>query len=160
MCCAHAWPGSASAPPRPACGSPRRGCTRRAGDTLQRLRLDPYVDFFRGEHLGFAPTAEAVARWWDLAAIAKEHEAFLDRHARVLHDWERRTDTPAEEAYHDYLLALDTWRHLPYADPGLPAGLLPRTGRAPARPRCSGGCTSGCGTRGPPSRAYERFTGV
>ncbi|GAA2769306.1 MULTISPECIES: PaaX family transcriptional regulator [Streptomyces] len=93
--------------------------------TLQRLRLDGYVDFFRGDHLGFAPTAEAVARWWDLAAIAKEHEAFLDRHARVLHDWEKREDTPAEEAYRDYLLALDSWRHLPYTDPGLPSELLP-----------------------------------
>ncbi|MFJ6075310.1 PaaX family transcriptional regulator C-terminal domain-containing protein [Streptomyces sp. NPDC093065] len=92
---------------------------------LGRLGLDSYVDFFRGEHLGFTPTAEAVARWWDLAAIAKEHEAFLDRHARVLHDWERRADTPPEEAYRDYLLALDSWRHLPYADPGLPARLLP-----------------------------------
>ena len=96
-----------------------------ARHTLQRLRLDPYVDFFRGEHLGFAATAEAVARWWDLAAIAKEHEAFLDRHARVLHDWQDRADTPPEEAYRDYLLALDSWRHLPYADPGLPAALLP-----------------------------------
>ncbi|WP_105968659.1 PaaX family transcriptional regulator [Streptomyces geranii] len=93
--------------------------------TLERLRLDPYVDFFRGEHLGFAATVEAVSRWWDLAAIAKEHEAFLDRHARVLHDWEKRADTPPEEAYRDYLLALDSWRHLPYADPGLPAHLLP-----------------------------------
>ncbi|MFJ8595481.1 PaaX family transcriptional regulator C-terminal domain-containing protein [Streptomyces sp. NPDC093598] len=93
--------------------------------TLQRLRLDAYVDFFRGDHLGFAPTAEAVARWWDLAAIAKEHEAFLDRHARVLHDWEKRADTPPEEAYRDYLLALDSWRHLPYTDPGLPSELLP-----------------------------------
>lgn len=93
--------------------------------TLQRLRLDGYVDFFRGDHLGFAPTAEAVARWWDLAAIAKEHEAFLDRHARVLHEWEKREDTPAEEAYRDYLLALDSWRHLPYTDPGLPSELLP-----------------------------------
>lgn len=93
--------------------------------TLQRLGLEGYVDFFRGEHLGFAPTVEAVARWWDLAAIAKQHEAFLDRHARVLHDWEQRPDTPPEEAYRDYLLALDSWRHLPYTDPGLPAGLLP-----------------------------------
>jgi phenylacetic acid degradation operon negative regulatory protein len=93
--------------------------------TLQRLRLDAYVDFFRGDHLGFAPTAEAVARWWDLAAIAKEHEAFLDRHARVLQDWEKREDTPPEAAYRDYLLALDSWRHLPYTDPGLPADLLP-----------------------------------
>ncbi|MEU9893848.1 PaaX family transcriptional regulator C-terminal domain-containing protein [Streptomyces phaeochromogenes] len=93
--------------------------------TLERLRLDTYVELFRGEHLGFAATADAVARWWDLAAIAKQHEAFLDRHARVLHDWETRDDTPEEEAYRDYLLALDTWRHLPYADPGLPPALLP-----------------------------------
>jgi phenylacetic acid degradation operon negative regulatory protein len=96
-----------------------------ARHTLERLHLDAYVDFFRGEHLGFVPTAEAVARWWDLAAIAKQHEAFLDRHARVLRAWRERADTPAEEAYRDYLLALDSWRHLPYVDPGLPAGLLP-----------------------------------
>jgi phenylacetic acid degradation operon negative regulatory protein len=83
------------------------------------------VDFFRGEHLGFTPTAEAVGRWWDLAAIARQHEAFLERHAGVLRAWEQRTDTPPEEAYRDYLLALDSWRHLPYADPGLPARLLP-----------------------------------
>ncbi|MFE4667238.1 PaaX family transcriptional regulator C-terminal domain-containing protein [Streptomyces sp. NPDC056716] len=93
--------------------------------TLHRLRLDGYVDLFRGEHLGFAPTTEAVARWWDLAAIAKEYEAFLDRHAPVLTAWRKRADTPSEEAYHDYLLALDSWRHLPYTDPGLPARLLP-----------------------------------
>ncbi|MGW1209802.1 PaaX family transcriptional regulator [Streptomyces sp. NPDC002499] len=95
--------------------------------TLVRLRLDPYVDLFRGEHLGFAPTVQAVARWWDLAAIAKEHDAFLDRHARVLRDWQGRpaADTRPEEAYRDYLLALDSWRHLPYVDPGLPARLLP-----------------------------------
>lgn len=93
--------------------------------TLRRLRLDAYVDFFRGEHLGFTPTAEAVGCWWDLAAIAKQHEAFLGRHAQVLRAWEQRADTPPEEAYRDYLLALDSWRHLPYADPGLPARLLP-----------------------------------
>ncbi|GGX71821.1 PaaX family transcriptional regulator [Streptomyces fructofermentans] len=93
--------------------------------TLERLRLDPYVELFRGGHLGFTATADAVARWWDLSSIAKQHEAFLDRHAPVLRAWEARGDTPAEEAYRDYLLALDTWRHLPYADPGLPATLLP-----------------------------------
>lgn len=30
-----------------------------------------------------------------------------------------------EDAYRDYLLALDSWRQLPYADPGLPVELLP-----------------------------------
>ncbi|MFI9644886.1 PaaX family transcriptional regulator C-terminal domain-containing protein [Streptomyces sp. NPDC052040] len=93
--------------------------------TLQRLHLDGYVDLFRGEHLGFAPTRRAVGRWWDLAAIAGQHRAFLDRHAEVLRSWEARGDTPPEDAYRDYLLALDSWRHLPYVDPGLPAELLP-----------------------------------
>ncbi|WP_156725504.1 PaaX family transcriptional regulator [Streptomyces apocyni] len=93
--------------------------------TLRRLRLDPYVDLFRGEHLGFTATAEAVARWWDLAAIAELHERFLAHQEPVLRAWEARDDTPAEDAYRDYLLALDSWRHLPYADPGLPAELLP-----------------------------------
>ncbi|HEY8984882.1 MAG TPA: PaaX family transcriptional regulator C-terminal domain-containing protein, partial [Streptomyces sp.] len=96
-----------------------------ARHTLERLGLGPYVDLFRGEHLGFTATVEAVSRWWDLAAIAKEHEAFLDAHGPVLRAWRERTDTPPQEAYRDYLLVLDTWRRLPYADPGLPARLLP-----------------------------------
>lgn len=95
--------------------------------TLERLQLAPYVDLFRGEHLGFAVTEEAVARWWDLAAIAKQHEQFLDLHEPVLRSWTARGDTAPDprEAYRDYLLALDSWRRLPYADPGLPAELLP-----------------------------------
>ncbi|MFD9887453.1 PaaX family transcriptional regulator C-terminal domain-containing protein [Streptomyces alboflavus] len=93
--------------------------------TLERLQLAPYVELFRGEHLGFAPTAEAVGRWWDLSSLAKQHEAFLDRHEPVLRAWQSRPGTPPEQAYRDHLLALDSWRHLPYADPGLPAHLLP-----------------------------------
>ncbi|MEV8526556.1 PaaX family transcriptional regulator C-terminal domain-containing protein [Streptomyces sp. NPDC052000] len=99
--------------------------------TLERLQLAPYVELFRGEHLGFSPTAEAVARWWDLPAIAKEHEDFLDRHEPVLRAWQSREhpgsggSAQAEAAYRDYLLALDSWRRLPYVDPGLPADLLP-----------------------------------
>lgn len=94
---------------------------------LSRLELDPYVDFFRGEHLGFAPTAEAVGRWWDLAAIAKEHEEFLARYLPVLRAWRHRPpgDSSPEDAYRDYLLVLDSWRRLPYTDPGLPPRLLP-----------------------------------
>ncbi|MFF2653133.1 PaaX family transcriptional regulator C-terminal domain-containing protein [Streptomyces sp. NPDC058045] len=96
--------------------------------TLRRLGLDPYVDLFRGEHLGFAPTAEAVARWWDLPALAAQHRAFLHRQQPVLDAWSRKSAHPADDpaaAFRDHLLALDSWRHLPYADPGLPPELLP-----------------------------------
>lgn len=93
--------------------------------TLERLELSAYVDLFRGEHLGYAATAEAVGRWWDLPSIAKLHEEFLAAHEPVLRAW---TSSPgsAEDAYRDYLFALDSWRRLPYADPVLPAELLPQ----------------------------------
>jgi phenylacetic acid degradation operon negative regulatory protein len=93
--------------------------------TLERAGCAEYVDLFRGAHLGYAATAEAVARWWDLPALAKLHEAFLDEHEGVLRAWETRTSLDPRAAYRDHLLALDTWRHLPYADPGLPPELLP-----------------------------------
>ncbi|MFF7181074.1 PaaX family transcriptional regulator C-terminal domain-containing protein [Streptomyces sp. NPDC008121] len=92
--------------------------------TLERLELSAYVDLFRGEHLGYAATAEAVARWWDLPSIAALHEEFLAAHEPVLRAWRAAPGT-AEDAYRDYLLALDSWRRLPYADPVLPSELLP-----------------------------------
>ncbi|MYT74029.1 MULTISPECIES: PaaX family transcriptional regulator C-terminal domain-containing protein [unclassified Streptomyces] len=101
------------------------GLYAEARHTLERAGCAGYVELFTGEHLGFSATAEAVARWWDLAALAKLHEAFLDEHGPVLRAWEAREDTPPREAYRDHLLALDSWRHLPYADPGLPPELLP-----------------------------------
>ncbi|MET9696510.1 PaaX family transcriptional regulator C-terminal domain-containing protein [Streptomyces sp. NPDC006529] len=94
--------------------------------TLERLGLTPYVDLFRGAHLGFAATAEAVSRWWDLAALAKQHEEFLGLHEPVLRGWRSGPAPTPEQAYHDYLMVLDSWRRLPYADPGLPSDLLPR----------------------------------
>ncbi|GAA3004689.1 PaaX family transcriptional regulator [Streptomyces fulvorobeus] len=97
--------------------------------TLDRLELAPYVDLFRGEHLGFAATSESVARWWDLDAIARLHLDFLERQEPVLKTWEARPPTSEpdpEAAYRDYLPALDSWRKLPYADPGLPEELLPK----------------------------------
>ncbi|MFE6976242.1 PaaX family transcriptional regulator C-terminal domain-containing protein [Streptomyces sp. NPDC057682] len=99
--------------------------------TLERLELAPYVELFRGTHLGFAATEESVARWWDLDALDALHAAFLARHEPVLRDWEGRTGHAPEPraAYRDYLLALDSWRRVPYADPGLPPELLPKEWR-------------------------------
>lgn len=120
--------------------------------TLERLELAPYVELFRGEHLGFAVTRESVARWWDLDAVARLHMDFLQRHEPVLRAWEERSREDAapgpREAYRDYLPALDSWRRLPYADPGLPDELLPKDWPGAARRRSSGCCTSGCGMPG------------
>lgn len=93
--------------------------------SLGRLGLTAYVDLFSGTHEGFEPTAEAVARWWDLDALAALHRSFLAVHEPVLRTWSQRRRVPSEDAYRDYLPALDAWRRLPYADPGLPTSLLP-----------------------------------
>ncbi|MFE2428584.1 PaaX family transcriptional regulator C-terminal domain-containing protein [Streptomyces sp. NPDC059373] len=97
-----------------------------ARHTLTRLGLDSYAELFRGAHVGFEPTADAVRRWWDLDAIADLYEAFLAAHGPALGAWAWRSGAaPADEAFRDYVRALDAWRRLPYADPGLPAALLP-----------------------------------
>jgi phenylacetic acid degradation operon negative regulatory protein len=94
--------------------------------TLARLELSPYVDLFRGAHADFEPTARAVRRWWDLEQLATLHRAFLDAQEPALERWAGRAIPDPEDAYRDYVLALDSWRFLPYADPGLPPALLPR----------------------------------
>ncbi|MDQ0615407.1 phenylacetic acid degradation operon negative regulatory protein [Microbacterium sp. W4I4] len=61
------------------------------------------------------PLADAARSWWDLEALRAEHERFL---ASV-----DALDTAAPFAAHVHLI--DSWRVLPYTDPGLPASLLP-----------------------------------
>ncbi|WP_309128330.1 PaaX family transcriptional regulator C-terminal domain-containing protein [Microbacterium sp.] len=61
------------------------------------------------------PLAEAVSAWWDLTALRAEHERFLTSVAAL--------DTSAPFAA--YVRLIDSWRVLPYIDPGLPAELLP-----------------------------------
>lgn len=57
----------------------------------------------------------ATASWWDLEALRAEHDRFLAS-ARALDDL---------ESFAAYVRLIDSWRVLPYIDPGLPAELLP-----------------------------------
>lgn len=57
---------------------------------------------------------EAAATWWDLDALRAEHERFLASLATL----------PAEP-FAAYVRLIDSWRVLPYVDPGLPPSMLP-----------------------------------
>ncbi|MEV7632230.1 PaaX family transcriptional regulator C-terminal domain-containing protein [Microbacterium sp. NPDC089318] len=57
----------------------------------------------------------AAARWWDLAALRAEHERFQASLG----------DLDETEPFAAYVRLIDSWRVLPYVDPGLPASLLP-----------------------------------
>ncbi|UNK71512.1 PaaX family transcriptional regulator C-terminal domain-containing protein [Microbacterium sp. H1-D42] len=61
------------------------------------------------------PLAEAVADWWDLTALRAEHDRFL-----------ASTDAlDQSQPFDAYVRLIDSWRVLPYVDPGLAPELLP-----------------------------------
>ncbi|WP_245928578.1 PaaX family transcriptional regulator [Murinocardiopsis flavida] len=95
---------------------------RRALDDLDMTR---YVQLFRGDHLGFDDLRDAVAGWWDLAALQDMYRTFLADHEPVLTRWTRRRDTDPSAAFADHLRAVDAWRRMPFLDPGLPPEVLP-----------------------------------
>jgi phenylacetic acid degradation operon negative regulatory protein len=60
------------------------------------------------------PVVEAAAKWWDLDALRREHLAFQESLSAL----------PAAP-FAAYVQLVDTWRVLPYVDPGLPPSMLP-----------------------------------
>lgn len=75
----------------------------------------------------------AGARWWDLDRVAALHRAFLARHGASRAGLGSVPDgaPPAAEdgspraAFARWVRAVDDWRPIPYADPGLPPSALP-----------------------------------
>lgn len=63
--------------------------------------------------------AAAVAAWWDLVALREEHERFQAALAEL------EPANSGTEIFAAYVRLIDSWRVLPYIDPGLPAELLP-----------------------------------
>lgn len=87
-----------------------------AEELLGEIGARRYATLFRTtDPVPARPLAEAVADWWDLTALRAEHERFL---ASV-----DALDLTRPFAAH--LRLIDSWRVLPYIDPGLPAALLP-----------------------------------
>jgi phenylacetic acid degradation operon negative regulatory protein len=117
-------------------------------DVLARHGLDGYADLFECTYVAFGEPCEKIQDWWDLDQLGRLYDEFLAAHRPVLAKWKRRrtrtktvagadtntgtgtksgTVRPGDgaEAFADYVRVLTDWRRLPYADPGLPAALLP-----------------------------------
>lgn len=83
---------------------------------LAELDARAYATLFRtSDPMPAEPLADAAARWWDLGALRAEHERFLASVA----------DLDPGRPFAAYVRLIDSWRVLPYIDPGLPASLLP-----------------------------------
>ena len=120
-------------------------------ETLRRLGLDSYADLFHADHLAFGDPSAKIRRWWDLDELERRYQAFLQAYEPALRRWELGSGEAVggwggvgsvggvesvggvggfggfggREAFADYVRLLTDWRRLPYADPGLPAELLP-----------------------------------
>lgn len=83
---------------------------------LTGLGARDFATLFRGEApRPPVPLLRAIASWWDLDALRAEHERFLAAASAL----------DLSDPFSAYVRLIDTWRVLPYIDPGLPAALLP-----------------------------------
>lgn len=80
--------------------------------------------FITGRPLVAGSLEEAVAGWWDLPTLRAHHEEFLAQHRA---DGQVPAGAPvnSREAFSVYIRSIDSWRIIPYLDPGLPADVLP-----------------------------------
>lgn len=94
-------------------------------DLLRRLGVrDDCVTFVADRPRVEGDPKEVVAEWWDLDEIRRHHVRFIERHGG---DGERAMgdEVSPRDAFAAYIRAIDTWRIVPYVDPGLSPHLLP-----------------------------------
>lgn len=68
---------------------------------------------------------DAASRWWDLEAVADLHRDFIRQHGTAVPEPAGDATKSLPDAFATYVQCIDTWRMIPYLDPGLPAAFLP-----------------------------------
>ncbi|OJV93559.1 MAG: hypothetical protein BGO47_06440 [Microbacterium sp. 67-17] len=98
-------------------------------EILKDLSVRDRATVFVADHPRVAgELADAVAQWWDLSEIRSHHDEFLRDHAAIA----AIEPGSSREAFATYIRGVDSWRIIPYVDPGLPPALLPRDWPGPA----------------------------
>lgn len=85
------------------------------GQIVDELDAHAWVTLFQASTPQTAlALVDAAAQWWDLATLRAEHRAFQES-----------LETLPAEPFAAYVQLIDSWRVLPYVDPGLPPSMLP-----------------------------------
>ena len=69
---------------------------------------------------------DAAARWWDLDSVAALHHDFIREWDAFREASAGDVSPPSAGAFAAYVRCIDSWRVIPYLDPGLPPEFLPR----------------------------------
>lgn len=89
---------------------------------LELAELTDYVDIWVSRHHGTRPQAEIVEHAWDLPAIETAYREYMSLAVAL------KTSGPPpddEAAFVRYLVNVNSWRELPFMDPGIPSAYLP-----------------------------------
>ena len=91
-------------------------------EILRVLGLEDHATIFVSNLLESTGTPRAsAAAWWDLDSLAALHHAFLEQNQAVA----GAGNAGCAESFATYVRAIDSWRTIPYLDPGLPDNCLP-----------------------------------
>ena len=91
-------------------------------DILDELQIREHATLFRSERPRVdGDLRDAVAQWWDLDSLEAMHREFIAALTPIV------TEEPVDQAvaFARYIRGVDSWRIIPYVDPGLPLDLLP-----------------------------------
>jgi phenylacetic acid degradation operon negative regulatory protein len=89
---------------------------------LEDLRLREHSTVFQAtDARGAGSLRDSVANWWDLPRIASLHDEFIADASLLL----STSPTDGADAFRRYVRCIDSWRPIPYLDPGLSVELLP-----------------------------------
>lgn len=94
-------------------------------DIVEDLELQRQVTVFTvtGMRNAGLSAPELAQDWWNLDALRRLHDGFLAEHEATLSECAETTDPGV--LFGAWVRALDSWRPIPYLDPGLPEALLP-----------------------------------
>ena len=94
-------------------------------DIVADLELESQVTVFTVTGIRNAGLSgpDLAQDWWNLDALRSLHDGFLAEHEPTLRKCASATDPRA--LFGAWVRALDSWRPIPYLDPGLPAAVLP-----------------------------------
>ncbi|MFJ6418744.1 PaaX family transcriptional regulator C-terminal domain-containing protein [Paeniglutamicibacter sp. NPDC091659] len=91
-------------------------------EILQALELQDHATVFVSQSPEITGSMrDAASTWWDLESLAALHHAFI----ALNHAVPESGAPEASESFATYVRAIDSWRTIPYLDPGLPPQCLP-----------------------------------
>jgi phenylacetic acid degradation operon negative regulatory protein len=91
-------------------------------EILRVLGLEDHATVIVSNRLEYTGNARArAAAWWDLDALSALHRGFLERNLAVA----GAGHSSASASFAAYVRAIDSWRTIPYLDPGLADDCLP-----------------------------------